>query len=398
MILRLVTVGLLVQMFIVNSFGQTSELNEFKQKKYKTFSSGGHPKNKGLIFSINYPTSYNLLEVKNENVVKGFSQKAIRLIYMVGVVKSETNFTKDDEQLVLSQENLKQSVGIVTTNNQNFISYKNGLKINGMPAACLEYLTNVTADTKSFIRQYFIIYKNYFLTLLFNVPKQSTGTLDNAKATFNSYKPFFELAANTLTIVKNENATSKSKINEDLKTNDALPTTDKNKTNEEWNDEVYRNKKYNFRIQFPKQWEFDKGTSNITLARALNREKGIAISVGVTHLADIPKNPNDIIKSISISDFKTDLIKELLKVQNTKAENFTTDKGFLNNFPAYILQFTSIQSSGKKSYEFLSKQVHCYYKSKIYVIAINIPTDEWTNEISVVFDRVVESFIFETMH
>lgn len=398
MTLKQFTVGLFLLIFTTNSIGQTSELNDFKQKKYKTFSSSGHPKNRGLTFSIKYPTTYTSQEVKNENVVKGFSHKAYKLIYMVGVVKSETEFTKEDEELVLSEENLKKSVGIVTSNNQNFISYKNGLTINGMTAAYLEYLTNVTADTKSYIRQYFLIYQNYFLTISFTVPKQPTGTLENAKATFNSYKPFFEIAAKTLSITSDKNISSNSEVDEYMKYKDAVPDTDKSKANEEWNDEVYRNKKYQFRLQFPKQWEYDKGTSKNTLARALNREKGIAISVGVTHLPNNPKHPNDINKSISASDFKTDLLKQLLKMQNTKAENFNIQDGFLNNFPAYILQFTSLQSSGTKSYEFLSKQVHCYYKSKIYVLAINLPTDEWTKEISIIFDGVVESFNFETVY
>lgn len=200
MTLKLYTVGLFLLLILTNSYGQTSEINDFKQKKYKTFSSSGHPKNKGLTFSIKYPTTYNTQEVKNENVVKGFAHTAYKLIYMVGVVKSETEFTKEDEELVLSEENLKKSVGIVTSNNQNFLSYKSGLTINGMTAAYLEYLTNVTENTKSFIRQYFIIYKNYFLTISFTVPKQPTGTLENARTTFNNYKPFFEIAANTLTV------------------------------------------------------------------------------------------------------------------------------------------------------------------------------------------------------
>jgi hypothetical protein len=200
MTLKLYTVAVFLLLIFTNSFGQTSEINDFKQKKYKTFSSNGHSKNRGLAFSIKYPTSYTPQEIKNENIVKGFSHKTYKLIYMVGVVKSETAFTKDYEELVLSEENLKKSVGIVTSNNQNFLSYKNGLTINGMTAAYLEYLTNVTEDTKSYIRQYFIIYRNYFLTISFAVPKQPTGTLENAKLTFNSYKPFFAIATNTLTI------------------------------------------------------------------------------------------------------------------------------------------------------------------------------------------------------
>jgi hypothetical protein len=392
------TLGLFLLIFFTNLFGQTTELNDFKQKKYKTFLSSGHPKNRGLNFSIKYPKNYTTKEVKNENVVKGFIHPAYKLVYMVGIVKSETDFTKEDEELLLSEENLKKSVKMVTGNNQNFISYKSGLKINGMITAYLEYLTNATEDTKSYIRQYFLIYQSYFLTISFAVPKQPTSTLEQAKATFNSYKPFFEIAAQTLIVNSDKNISSNLEVDDYMKYKDAVPTTDKSKSNEEWNDEVYRNKKYQFRLQFPKQWEYDRGTSKSTLARALNREKGIAISLGVTHLPENPQYPDDISKSFSASDYKTDLLKQLLTMQNTKVENFNIRNGFLNNFPAYILQFTSLQSSGTKSYMFLSKQVHCYFKSKLYVLTINLPTDEWTSEVSIMFDRVIESFNFEIVY
>ncbi|MEO6134227.1 MAG: hypothetical protein ABIP35_03675 [Ginsengibacter sp.] len=204
MILKLLTIGLLSLYTTTHSFGQATEINDFKQKKYKTFSSEGHEKNRGLIFTIKYPATYSTTEVKNENIVKGFTHKAYKLIYMVGVIKSPTIFTHEEEELVLSEDNLKKSVGIVTNDNQNFLSYKNDLKVNGMKAAYLEYLTNVTESTKSYIRQYFVIYKNFVVTISFNVPNQSTGTLETTKATFNSYKPFFAVAANTFNILKNE--------------------------------------------------------------------------------------------------------------------------------------------------------------------------------------------------
>jgi hypothetical protein len=120
---------------------------------------------------------------------------------MVGVVKSPTQITKDDEDIILSEENLKKSV-IAIAKDQTFLSYKNGLTINGMSSAYLEYMTNVTPDTKSYIRQYFIVFKNYLLTISFTVPKQSNGTLGDAKTKFDNYKSFFSLAANTLTITK----------------------------------------------------------------------------------------------------------------------------------------------------------------------------------------------------
>jgi hypothetical protein len=182
--------------------GQIVETRNFEQKKYKTFSSIGHPKSRGLLFSIKYPSTYILQEIKNENIVKGFVHENYYLIYMIGVIKKQAQIEKDDEQTLLSEENFKQSVIAYTSNNQIFLSYKNGLEINGMSSAYLEYMANVAVDTKSYVRQYFMIYKNYFLTASFTVPKQPDGTLEEAKTRFDNYKSFFDLAINTLIITK----------------------------------------------------------------------------------------------------------------------------------------------------------------------------------------------------
>ena len=61
----------------------------------------------------------------------------------------------------------------------------------------------------------------------------------------------------------------------------ATPLTNRNTENNEWKKNVYRNKYYKFRVEFPKGWEYDDGTSKSTLARSLNRNMSATISVFV---------------------------------------------------------------------------------------------------------------------
>jgi ubiquitin-protein ligase len=189
----------------------------------------------------------------------------------------------------------------------------------------------------------------------------------------------------------NANGTLLSQVEELKKT---IPETNRNSDNDDWQDNVYRNRFYKFRVEFPKNWEYDKGTTKTTIARALNREYAAAISVTVTHLPDKPKNPNNIFESASMNDYEMQF-NELLAIQNTKAENFKIEKGALNNFPAYIIQFTSKVSSGTKSYIYISKQIQCYYESKIYQININLPEDMYDSAMNIFYNRVINSFNFE---
>lgn len=173
-----------------------------------------------------------------------------------------------------------------------------------------------------------------------------------------------------------------------------IPLTNKDPKNDEWNNNIYRNKFYKFRIEFPKGWEYDKGSTKITIARAGNREIGAVFAVTVSHLAFKPKNPNDITKEDSTYLDKK-FFNERLALQNKKAENFKVQKGYLNNFPAYLIEFTHVVLSGTRRYIYLAKQVECYQDSKLYTIALNLPLEAYDDEMDNLYNRVVASFNFE---
>ena len=177
------------------------------------------------------------------------------------------------------------------------------------------------------------------------------------------------------------------------------PLTNRNTENNEWTKNVYRNKYYKFRIEFPKGWEYDDGSTKTTLARSLNRNIGATISVFVSHIADQekPSNPNDIVVSVPLNSYTTDFNKSMA-LQNTKAETLKIEIGKLNNFPAYLISFTTLASSGNRSYTFLSKQIHCYQKGLLYQIALNIPIDYYNSDIELLYERTINSFNFENSY
>lgn len=182
-----------------NLFSQVKEIKDFTNNNIKTFSSSNHPKNRSLNFSIKYPNYYDAYEMKNEYIVKGFSGSDHNLIYMIGVIKSPEPISNSRKQIVLSKENLKNSV-IQISANAIFITYANGFKINEMSASFIDYISNVTSQTKSVIRQYFIVYSNYLLTLSFSVPQKENETIKETEKRFNVYKSFFPLVTKTIII------------------------------------------------------------------------------------------------------------------------------------------------------------------------------------------------------
>jgi hypothetical protein len=164
--------------------------------------------------------------------------------------------------------------------------------------------------------------------------------------------------------------------------------TDKSKLNETWDENIYRNSKYKFRVSFPKGWEYDNGTSKITLARALNREKAAVLLVGVKH---IPKADEH---TATDSEYKKQFI-ELLSLQNVVPENIEVTDGYLNNFPAKFITLKSLEKIGTLEIMYISKQILCFIEDKQYGLTLNIPADEYDSEIVKLWNRYIGSFKFE---
>jgi hypothetical protein len=374
---------------------QLQELNEFQHGKTKKFISDGKLKGKGIKFSILYPVSYKPNNVDHVAIVKAFEQNAGQAVYMVGATKAEEGISKRRKEILLSKENCETSMSKAAPA-YGFLDYSENLKVDNCDAVYIEF-ENKLNGILCFNRHYFIIAGDYLFTVGFIIPQNETKSLIERKKLFNSYKPFFDVVISSLKFIDYGIPQSKKiddfDISDYMKYKDRIPETDKNKSNETWDNELYRNKKYKFRVAFPKNWEYDGGTTKGTLARSYQREKGVTISVIVRHLDHTQGNDSSNIYTIPA--MKQDQINKVLELQNMKVENFKSEKGYLNNFPAYLYEFTSKRSAGTESYTYLSKQIQCLQGNKIYILGINIPIENWDEEMMIHYDRVIKSFVFE---
>lgn len=165
-----------------------------------------------------------------------------------------------------------------------------------------------------------------------------------------------------------------------------LPTQNKDTTNDIWNGNVYRNILFRFRIELPKGWDYDKGSSISTVVRAADRKIGATISVVIRNLGPALKHSDDITKNITANELKEEMIKRLNQ-QKSNATNFTVKKGYLNNFPAYLIEFNQIAKSADREFSYLSKQVQCHMGNYAYVVGLNIPEEHYDDEMNKLYYR-----------
>lgn len=169
--------------------------------------------------------------------------------------------------------------------------------------------------------------------------------------------------------------------------------TVKNDINDGWNNNIYTNALYKFKIEFPNEWQHDNGASDRTLARTYDRKLGASFSMQVIHLPQEFENSNDIWKSANEAEMleatNIETSQSFKEVKNTKVE-----KGYLKNNNAYIVSFNHKVYSGTRSFKYLVKQVKSFKEGKLYQITFTIPEEYFDNTTSILFTRVIDSFLF----
>ena len=60
-----------------------------------------------------------------------------------------------------------------------------------------------------------------------------------------------------------------------------------------------------------------------------------------------------------------------------------------------MYEFTSEVKAGTDTYTYFSKQIQCLCQNKVYTLVINLPLENWDEEMIILFDRFIKSFVFE---
>lgn len=177
--------------------------------------------------------------------------------------------------------------------------------------------------------------------------------------------------------------------------NKVTQETDKSEENDVWHGSIYRNKKYHLRIQFPTDWEYDKGMSVNTLARAIDRQRGITLSVAIQHLPVEVPDTMDVYESVSGEEFKRSFSRVFEETNSTTIDDLEIERSALNNLPAYLLTATYDLTSMDRTLTFMMKQICCLKESKYYNVQIVLPKEFYDEETAQVFRSFVDSFKFE---
>lgn len=174
-----------------------------------------------------------------------------------------------------------------------------------------------------------------------------------------------------------------------------LPETDKNPDNYEQIGNLYRNKKYNFRIKFPEGWKQEDGDGQHILRKASKDGDSINIMV-----QEFPKEYANLIgEDLNIKDlFTLEEFKETayggIIEKFTKAKIIDYGELEIDNIPAYWISYETPYSTMGISFEGVMINYQIFHKNYFYIITIGSSKDEFA-KVEAILKQSVSTFVFE---
>jgi len=173
--------------------------------------------------------------------------------------------------------------------------------------------------------------------------------------------------------------------------NFAILQTDKNSENSEIIDNLYRNKKYHFRIKFPKGWRLDVGDGIHIIQKASFEDSVISIMVqqfdlGGENILSI----KDVINLEEFVDTSFNGVKE--KFSDAKIINYGETR--IDNEPTYWIEYSA--SAQVLDYQIkMTNLVYYIVKGDImYIIDAGAITDNYS-DVKSLFLKSVSTFVLE---
>jgi hypothetical protein len=179
----------------------TTATRAFLDGQHTTFSTKGHPKGKGVNFTIAYPSSWRAAEGERPNVVQKFVGEDVDSVVSVMIITKElplppgTVITKQEQEELFAPSELRGMLppGATFVNAQS-------TEIEANPAGIIEYTMRVNRAGMSMLVHAWtlnFLQGHTLVQVQFQVGGMATSEVDVARR-MTAYKPLFTLIANTI--------------------------------------------------------------------------------------------------------------------------------------------------------------------------------------------------------
>jgi hypothetical protein len=198
---RLPFLVVLVASLLPNVYAQSlsEDTTAFQDGTAPKFSTKGHPKSKGAVFTIKYPPSWKALEGDRPNVVQKFVSESGKGLEMAMIITksipSNVRFTQADVREALSPEVLKSYL----PEGAKILSVR-ATKIEGEPAGLIEFsmrMERAGAELASQALMLVFFQGRTMVSMQFSIGNLSSRSADLPRR-FEKFRPLFNMMMNSI--------------------------------------------------------------------------------------------------------------------------------------------------------------------------------------------------------
>ncbi len=199
--LSVLLAAIILVAFCPNAYAQSlsEDAAAFQEGKAPKFSTKGHPKSKGAVFTIKYPPSWKALEGERPNVVQKFVSEYGKGLEMAMIltksIPSNVRFTQADVRAMVSPEGLKD----LLPDGAKLLKVKT-TKIEGETAGLIEFSTRMEragaeVDFQTLMLVFFQGRTMVSLQFQIGALPSDPGALPSR---FEKFRPLFNLMMNNI--------------------------------------------------------------------------------------------------------------------------------------------------------------------------------------------------------
>ena len=143
---------------------------------------------------------------------------------------------------------------------------------------------------------------------------------------------------------------------------------------------IYSNFRYGFSMNFPNNWDIDKGVSEHTIIRAYEKDSSISCAVNVIEI-EMDKNSKQTMWSVLAKNeelIETQLKQMVEKSLKTKIDYYSLEKIYIKNYEALKREYTYTVKNLDYQFEMRTLMYQLINPPYTYTVVLNVPNIFYT--------------------
>lgn len=161
----------------------------------------------------------------------------------------------------------------------------------------------------------------------------------------------------------------------------------------EWIENLYRNNKHKFRVEFPKGWSYGRGLGKNIVARGYHQDSGIVFNLLIKKIDGANIASDEEIKKWDI--WETNTVKEKLSLMFADFKEIEIKNVYLDGVHAQLTVYTYTKLAYDQKLKYIAHSIFCYKNGYEIGLTTVLPALFYNEDLDKKTRKYFESFLWE---